>query len=81
MTAAQVNHVRKPGRPAELLAILPHDRGRFETDADPSALVDIGALGGKFAGRHPRGSISAAFCGHSERYISKPNAIFGVKRF
>ena len=29
------------GRPAELLAILPHDRGcRFEANADPAALAD-----------------------------------------
>jgi hypothetical protein len=36
-----------PGRPAELLAVLPHDRGcRLQTNADAAALVDKGALGG-----------------------------------
>ena len=41
-----------PG-PADLLAIPPHDRGRrFETDADPAALVDTGALGGNAVARH-----------------------------
>jgi hypothetical protein len=36
-----------PGRPPELLAVLAHDRGgRFQTNADGTALVDEGALRG-----------------------------------
>jgi hypothetical protein len=36
-----------PGRPPELLAVLAHDRGgRFQANADGTALINEGALGG-----------------------------------
>jgi hypothetical protein len=36
-----------PGRPAKLLAVLAHDRGRRpQPDPDTSTLVNKGALGG-----------------------------------
>jgi len=39
-----------PWRPAELLPVLPHDRGRrLRLDADSAALVDVGAFGGDAA--------------------------------
>jgi hypothetical protein len=36
-----------PGRPAELLTIPPHNRGRgLQPDADTTPIIDIGAPGG-----------------------------------
>jgi len=36
-----------PRRPAELLSVLPHNRGRgLQPDADTTPIIDIGALGG-----------------------------------
>jgi hypothetical protein len=68
-----------PGRPAELLAVLPHDRGcRFQPDADAAALVDKGALGGYppndiFGSQYPR-----HFAATLTRIFAN-NAICGVK--
>jgi hypothetical protein len=61
-----------PGRPAELLSILLHDRGRrFEADADPATLVDKGALGGNSSDGILGGQYRRHFAGHSGRYVCK----------
>ena len=68
-----------PGRPAELLSMLLHDRGRrFEADAEPATLVDKGALGGNSSddilGGQYRWHLAATPGGMFAR-----NAMFGVK--
>jgi hypothetical protein len=54
------------GRPAELLAVLPHDRcRRLQPHTDTTALVDNGTLGGL------RQSIPSPFCGHRDMHPCK----------
>ena len=69
-----------PGRPTELLSILPDDRGcRLQPNAHTAALVNKGAFGGyapdDIFGSQNRCHLVATLTG-----IFASNAIYGVKR-
>src|ERR1700726_4320816 len=70
-----------PGQPAELLAILPHDRCRRpQPDSDAAALVDISALGRN----SPYDILGGQYRCHVDATLTRrfaSSAIVGVKRF
>jgi hypothetical protein len=60
-----------PGRPAKLLAVLPHDRGcRLQPNSDAATLVDIGTLGGNARTTSSAVNIGA-ICRHLDTQVSQ----------
>jgi hypothetical protein len=70
-----------PRCPAELLSVLPHDRGRrLQPDADTTPIIDIGALGGNA----PDDVLGSQYRRHVAATLTRRfaiDAIVGVKRF